>query len=214
MSAHTPGEGLTDTLGRRNRRLADKACPECGKAFRPHRASSLYCSRSCAGKKNGRRHYIGESWWTCPRGYVVGRVWIDGKPVHKRLHRHLMEQHLGRPLAADEDVHHRDGNKQNNDLSNLEVIGHGDHARAHNAERTYRSGYRLNLTSDEGQTRPRHPPNSYRGEGVMTEDEEHTCDICGEPLEDGEATAVACLGVICDECRHREFEFAEADGFQ
>ena len=43
----------------------------------------------------------------------------------------LMEQKLGRPLEPYEDVHHIDGNKLNNSLSNLEVILHGDHQRLH-----------------------------------------------------------------------------------
>lgn len=134
-----PQVGLTDSWGRRNRRLADKACPECGRSFKPLRASSAYCSRPCARKKNGGHNFKGESWWTCPRGYVIGRVWIDGKLVSKRLHRHLMEQHLGRQLSADEDVHHRDGDKQNNDLSNLEVLSHSEHARLSNRDRAAQS---------------------------------------------------------------------------
>lgn len=42
-----------------------------------------------------------------------------------------MEQHLGRVLASNEDVHHIDGNKDNNDISNLEIRLHGEHQRSH-----------------------------------------------------------------------------------
>lgn len=45
--------------------------------------------------------------------------------------RYLMEQHLGRPLSDDEDVHHIDENPSNNDISNLEIIMHGEHQRRH-----------------------------------------------------------------------------------
>lgn len=38
-----------------------------------------------------------------------------------REHRIVMERHLGRLLTADEVVHHKDGDKQNNDPANLEV---------------------------------------------------------------------------------------------
>lgn len=50
-------------------------------------------------------------------------------------HRYIMEQHLGRKLKRDEVVHHKDGNKRNNDLSNLEVMSLSEHAREHNKNR-------------------------------------------------------------------------------
>jgi hypothetical protein len=57
-----------------------------------------------------------------------------GEHRNRRVHRVRMEQHLGRPLRKDEHVHHRDGNKQNNDLHadgkwNLELMDE----RTHNA---------------------------------------------------------------------------------
>ena len=40
----------------------------------------------------------------------------------QRAHRVIAERMLGRPLAPGEVVHHRDGNKRNNDPRNLEVV--------------------------------------------------------------------------------------------
>ena len=42
-------------------------------------------------------------------------------------HRYVMAQHLGRPLEKYEQVHHKDGNRQNNEISNLQlrVKNHG-----------------------------------------------------------------------------------------
>jgi hypothetical protein len=36
-------------------------------------------------------------------------------------HRYVMQQHLGRALEEYEQVHHKDGDKENNDISNLEI---------------------------------------------------------------------------------------------
>lgn len=54
---------------------------------------------------------------------------VDGKKVDE--HRHIMEEHLGRTLGVDEVVHHKDGDKTNNDIENLEVISRSEHSRLH-----------------------------------------------------------------------------------
>lgn len=46
-------------------------------------------------------------------------------------HRVVAEQMLGRPLMPGEIVHHIDGNKHNNDPSNLQVMTQGEHIREH-----------------------------------------------------------------------------------
>ena len=46
-------------------------------------------------------------------------------------HRVVAEQMLGRPLVRGEIVHHIDGDKHNNDPSNLMVMTQNDHAREH-----------------------------------------------------------------------------------
>lgn len=54
-----------------------------------------------------------------------------GSPHIISYPRILMEEKLGRPLEPDEDVHHIDGNVDNNDINNLEILKHGEHQRAH-----------------------------------------------------------------------------------
>lgn len=45
--------------------------------------------------------------------------------------KYLMEVSIGRYLAADEQIHHIDGNIANNSLNNLEVVMLGEHQRLH-----------------------------------------------------------------------------------
>ena len=46
--------------------------------------------------------------------------------------RYLMEQYLGRKLREDEEVHHKDHDKTNDVIENLEVIKSTEHRKHHN----------------------------------------------------------------------------------
>ena len=65
----------------------------------------------------------------------TGYIWINinGKQMHE--HRHIMEKFLGRKLKSIECVHHKDGNKSNNQIGNLEVMGNSEHVSHHLFER-------------------------------------------------------------------------------
>ena len=45
---------------------------------------------------------------------------VNGKK--DRLHRHIVEAHIGRTLEPYEHVYHKDGDSKNNDIGNLVVI--------------------------------------------------------------------------------------------
>ena len=75
-------------------------------------------------------------------GYV--QVRCPGHPCAERWgwfleHRLVMEKMLGRYLNDNELVHHIDGNRENNDISNLQLVTAGEH------KRTYRDGFKEGL---------------------------------------------------------------------
>lgn len=71
--------------------------------------------------------YNGRVYVRCPDGYE-GKRYKHNFILKSRF---LMEQKLNRTLAPNETVHHRDGNKQNDNPDNLEVLNLKEHSRLH-----------------------------------------------------------------------------------
>lgn len=71
-----------------------------------------------------------------------GYKYCKTSPQHPRanssglypLHRVLMENKLGRLLTKNEVVHHKDNDKENNIIDNLEVLTKSQHAKKHSKE--------------------------------------------------------------------------------
>ena len=81
------------------------------------------------GNKNKRYK---RGYWISNTGYKILEMvnLTGGKKVTEQDF--VMEKQLGRRLKENEVVHHKDGNKLNNDISNLKVMSRGEHARYHN----------------------------------------------------------------------------------
>ena len=67
-----------------------------------------------------------------PSGYIEHTRGINkGRSQHVTL----MEQKIGRSLRHDEVVHHKDHNRSNNNLDNLELMSRSEHCRHHAIEK-------------------------------------------------------------------------------
>lgn len=102
-----------------------RICPECGgpKSYKGKR-----CWECSAPKRSVMRH-----------GYV--RVWRPGHPVANRdgyaLEHRLVLHEAGVKIPAGFHVHHKNGNKADNSLQNLELISESEHHRRHVRELGY-----------------------------------------------------------------------------
>lgn len=91
------------------------------------------------GIENRRKRIVYGSKIVSKLGYVLVRMPANndypgkrcGSTVYVREHQQVMQDHLGRKLAKGEVVHHIDGDKANNDLSNLDLCSVKEHNSCH-----------------------------------------------------------------------------------
>ena len=110
-------------------RMGEQTCSQCGKQFVPTRYHQTLCSAVCRGKlySGENNNKFKRGWYVTVQGYR--EINVEGERYLE--HRYVMETHLGRKLATDEQVHHRDGDKLNNAFENLQLVSPSQHQLLH-----------------------------------------------------------------------------------
>ena len=109
-------------------------CLGCGRTFRQNRPSrqARFCSKACASRHTAKTRPTTKGRYVTSKGYVA--IYQPNHPNTSKggymmEHRLTMEAQIGRYLMSNEIVHHRDGNRQNNALSNLDLMFKDAHDR-------------------------------------------------------------------------------------
>ena len=108
-----------------NRGPTHTQCRHCQKPFaykiygegrgRHYNRNQMFCSKECAAESQVK------GWGTDKNGYQVSYRSDGTKRVWVMQHRQVMEEFLGRPLRREETVHHKNGNRADNRIENLEL---------------------------------------------------------------------------------------------
>lgn len=104
-----------------------RKCLNCGKEIKitAKRKNKKFCNVKCSGEYRSKtcEHKV----WEGCTGY---RYVCQG---NKSISEHvlIMEKHIGRKLSKDEVVHHKDFNRNNNDINNLQLMTRSEHSKLH-----------------------------------------------------------------------------------
>lgn len=112
----------------------EKICINCQKSFLPKDNRNNFCCRKCYNeyvKKNipvsNKVKLRKRTGFWYENGYKV--LYNNGNSIKEHIF--VMETHIGRKLLPNEVVHHIDGNKTNNNITNLRLMTNREHSSLH-----------------------------------------------------------------------------------
>lgn len=126
--------------GKFQRNQVSRTCVICSISFNvppsgTKNGNARTCSRACHYKwqeirpqKTGVNHHC----WKGGKSIINGYWFIKGIGYEHRI---ILEKSLGRKLDFKELVHHKDGNRLNNEISNLEIMTRSAHTALHHKNR-------------------------------------------------------------------------------
>lgn len=101
-------------------------CKNCKKEFKARPSDNrVYCSHKCRILPKGENAY---RWNGGKTKDMAGYIVLSNLGNRITEHRYIMEQHLGRKLRKEEEVHHINGIKDDNRIENLEILDKSTHA--------------------------------------------------------------------------------------
>jgi hypothetical protein len=113
-----------------------------------YQISNLGKIKSLARKTNNQfcKEDIILKLWLSPTGYLVINLHKNGKMKYFTVHRLVLKNFVSNPLNKLE-INHKDGNKQNNNLNNLEWA---------TSSENHKHAFKLNLMDNKGEQNPQH----------------------------------------------------------
>lgn len=124
--------------GEKDRRSKNcKGCPSFPRKTKKYSGICCSCGSLCdkrairckqCGLEYRKSNIEKCNWIISTQGYLVRR---SNNGDFQLQHRFIMEQHLGRKLETNEHVHHKNGVKTDNRLTNLELLIASEHHKLH-----------------------------------------------------------------------------------